>query len=77
MQDLQTIGRWLVIAGVGLAAVGALVWLVGRLTDWQNLPGTIKVETNGWTCVIPLLGSIVLSILLTILLNVIFRGSNR
>ncbi|MHB0987186.1 MAG: DUF2905 domain-containing protein [Bellilinea sp.] len=77
MQDLQTIGRWLVIAGVGLAAVGALVWLVGRLTGWQNLPGTIKVETNGWTCIIPLLGSIVLSILLTVLLNVIFRGSNR
>ena len=48
MQDLQTIGRWLVIAGVGLAAIGALVWLVGRFTGWQNLPGTIKVETNGW-----------------------------
>ena len=77
MQDLQTIGRWLLIAGVVLAVVGGLVWLVGRYTGWLNLPGTIKIEVPGLTCIIPLLGSIVLSILLTILLNVIFRNTNR
>ncbi len=77
MGDLQTIGRWLVIAGVAIAVVGALVWLLGRFTNLQGLPGTIKVEIPGLTCIIPLLGSIVLSILLTIVINLILRGSNR
>ncbi len=77
MGDLQTIGRWLVIAGVALAVVGALVWLLGRFTNLQGLPGTVKVEIPGLTCIIPLLGSIVLSILLTIVINLILRGSNR
>jgi len=77
MGDLQTIGRWLVIAGVALALVGGLVWLLGRFTNLQNLPGTVKVEIPGLTCIIPLLGSIVLSIVLTVVINLILRGLNR
>lgn len=77
MQDLQTIGRWLVIAGVILAVVGLFFWLAGRYINLQNLPGTIKVETSGLTCLIPLLASIVFSIILTLVINVIIRGLNR
>ena len=77
MGDLQTIGRWLIIAGVAVAVVGVAVWLVGRFTHLQNLPGTVKVEIPGLTCVIPLLGSIILSILLTIVINLILRSTNR
>jgi len=77
MGDLQTVGRWLVIGGVALTVVGGLVWLLGRFTKLQDLPGTVKVEVPGLTCVIPLLGSIVLSILLTVILNLLLRGINR
>ena len=77
MGDLQTIGRWLIIAGVAVVIVGVTVWLVGRFTHLQNLPGTVKVEIPGLTCVIPLLGSIILSILLTIVINLLLRGTNR
>ena len=77
MGDLQTIGRWLIIAGVAVVIVGVTVWLVGRFTHLQNLPGTVKVEIPGLTCVIPLLGSIILSILLTIVINLILRSTNR
>lgn len=77
MQDLQTIGRWLVIAGVILAVVGLFFWLAGRYINLQNLPGTIIVETSGLTCLIPLLASIVFSIILTLVINVIIRGLNR
>jgi len=77
MGDLQTIGRWLIIVGVAVAVVGVAVWLVGRFTNLQNLPGTVKVEIPGLTCVIPLLGSIILSILLTIVINLLLRGTNR
>lgn len=74
---MQDIGRWLVIGGISLAVVGGLIWLLGRFFNLQNLPGTIKIETSGLTCVIPLLASIVLSVLLTILVNGVLRGLNR
>lgn len=77
MQELQTIGRWLVIAGIILAVVGLFIWLIGRYINLQNLPGTIKIEVSGLTCLIPLLASIVFSIVLTLVINVIIRGVNR
>lgn len=76
MQDLQTIGRWLVIAGVIVAVLGTVIWLLARYLNVQNIPGTIKIETSGVTCLIPLLASIVFSIILTIVINVIIRGKN-
>lgn len=77
MEDLQTIGRWLVIGGISLAVVGGLIWLLGKYFDLQNIPGTIKIQASGLTCVFPVLASIVLSVILTILINVIIRGLNR
>ncbi|MHB8818732.1 MAG: DUF2905 domain-containing protein [Bellilinea sp.] len=76
MQELQIIGRWLVVAGVILAVLGSVIWLLARSTNLQNLPGTIKIETSGITCLIPLLASILFSILVTIIINVIIRGKN-
>lgn len=76
MTGLEAIGRWLLIAGVGLAFLGGLIWLLARaFPNLTQFPGTIRVQGAGVTCVIPLLASIVLSILLTILLNVIARIS--
>jgi len=73
MQNLDLIGRWIVIAGVALVVIGGLVWLLSKIPGVNQLPGTIKIELGSFTCVIPLLASIVLSILLTVVLNVIAR----
>jgi hypothetical protein len=68
--NLEIAGKWLLIAGLVLAILGGLVWLVGRLwPGLANFPGTIRLQAGGMTCVIPLLASIVLSVLLTVLLN--------
>jgi hypothetical protein len=77
MENFTLLGRWMVIAGLGIALLGGLVWLLGKIPSLRNLPGTIKIEGSSFTCVFPLLASIVLSILLTILLNVIARFINR
>ncbi len=74
MTGLETIGRWLLIAGVVLAVVGGVIWLLARFfPNLSQFPGTIRIQGAGVTCLFPLLASIVLSILLTILLNVIAR----
>lgn len=73
MGDFSALGKWLVAAGVGIVILGGLIWLLGKLPGLKDLPGTLKVESGGLTCVFPILASIVLSILLTIILNVIAR----
>jgi hypothetical protein len=79
LPGLESIGRWLMIAGLGLALMGSALWLIGRVlpNGAKDLPGTIRIEGSGFTCVFPLLASIVLSILLTIILNVLARFFNR
>jgi hypothetical protein len=74
MTGLETIGRWLLIAGIGLAVAGGLVWLLAKaFPNLSQLPGTIRIQGAGFTCLFPLLASVILSILLTIVLNVIAR----
>ena len=78
MFDLGQIGRWLVIAGIGLAALGGLVWLAGRSgLPLGRLPGDIRIEREGFSCFIPLASSILISLLLTLLINLIVRFLNR
>lgn len=73
MPDFVILGKWLAIAGICLLIVGGLVYLIGRIGGIQQLPGTLHWEGQGITCIFPILGSIILSILLTILLNLAGR----
>ncbi len=77
MQNLETLGRWILIIGITITVVGGLVWVLGKLTGLRSLPGTLKLEFSGVTCLIPILGSIVLSVLLTVVLNLVLRWLNR
>lgn len=71
--DMQTLGRMLLVFAAVLAALGALMWLGGRL-GLGNLPGDFRFGGQGWSCYVPIVSSIVLSVLLTVLLNLFFRG---
>jgi len=72
--NLEGIGRWLLIVGIGIALVGALMWAAGRyFPNLGQLPGTIRIQGSGFTCLIPLLGSIILSVLLTVVLNLLAK----
>ncbi|MEA4908091.1 MAG: DUF2905 domain-containing protein [Chloroflexi bacterium] len=77
MDGLDAIGKWLIIAGLVLAVTGGIVWLLGRLPGLTQLPGTLRIEGQGVTCVFPILASIVLSIVLTVILNLVARLLNR
>ncbi len=78
MGDLNSIARWLVIFGLVLAGVGGLIWLLARAgVPLGRLWGDLRFETGSITCLIPLASSILLSLVLTILLNLILRGLGR
>lgn len=63
------IGRLLIVFGVLLVVMGAAIVLLGGL---PRLPGDIYVQRKGFTLYIPILGSILVSVILTLLLNLLF-----
>jgi len=72
--DLSSIGRILIVVGLVIAVVGGVLWLMGRLgVPLGRLPGDIRIEREGFSFYFPIATSIVLSLALTIILNVIFR----
>ncbi len=77
MFDFGDLGKILVI--FGLVVVGLGVWLImfQRVPFIGRLPGDISVQGQGFSCFVPLATSIVLSILLTVILNIALRLLNR
>lgn len=66
------VGRVLLVVGLLIAAVGLLAVLGVRL-PFGELPGDIRIGGEGGSIFIPLATMIVISIVLTILLNVFLR----
>lgn len=73
MGSFVTLGKILVMIGVGVVILGGIVWLAGRLWGNQSLPGTLRFDFPGGSCIIPILASIVLSLVLTVILNLAAR----
>ncbi len=71
---MAPLGRWLMILGALLMVLGALVVLFSRL-GWPlgRLPGDLVYQRGNFTCVFPLATSLLLSLILTVLLNVLSR----
>ena len=69
---MSDFGRILILAGLLLFLIGGLFTLFPRLgITLGRLPGDIRLETDQLTCLIPIGTSILLSILLTIGLNLL------
>ncbi len=78
MFDLAAIGKWLVIIGLGLALVGGGLWLAGRFgLPLGRLPGDIRIERGGVTFYFPVVSMILISVVLTVVVNVVVRLFKR
>jgi hypothetical protein len=76
--DLVPLGKWIVILGLVLIAVGALIWLLGKTgLPLGRLPGDVRIEGENVSCYAPIVTMIVLSVILTIVLNIVVRLLNR
>ena len=69
MGDLGHLGRMLLLGGALLLALGALLLVLARLAPGGRLPGDIVITRGPVSCFVPLATSLLLSLLLTILLN--------
>lgn len=74
MPEINTLARWLLVLGFSLLAIGAVLWVLGKTgLPLGRLPGDLHFQIGGATCWIPLVSSILLSILLTLALNILSR----
>jgi len=65
-----TIGKYLIIIGLFIVIIGVLLYLLGDRMNWiGRLPGDIKIEKENIRIFIPLTTMILLSILITLILN--------
>ncbi len=71
-EGVETLGKLLLGLGLLLVAAGAAFLLASRL-GIRRLPGDVVVRRGSFTLYAPLGLMIVLSVLLTIVLNLIFR----
>ena len=66
---MADVGRILLVFGILLVVIGGGLMLFGRF----HLPGDITWKSGNVTLYIPIATSIVLSIILTVVLNFLFR----
>jgi hypothetical protein len=70
----MNLARILMVVGLIIFIIGGAVFLAGRLgLPLGRLPGDIQIQTNGATCFFPLVTMILISVILTVLANVILR----
>ncbi|NNB88549.1 DUF2905 domain-containing protein [Corallococcus sp. AB018] len=62
---MKSEGLMLVVAGLGLAVVGLLVW-AGAFSWFGRLPGDIRVESGNTRVYAPLASMLLISVLLSL-----------
>ena len=73
MSEFSGMGKFLILIGVIIIALGLILTFLPKIPYLGRLPGDIYIKKGNFTFYFPLATSILLSILLTILLNLIFR----
>lgn len=76
--DFSNIGKWIIVAGLIVTVVGGVIWLAGKMgLPLGHLPGDIHIERGGSSFYFPLATSIVLSLFLTLVINIVLRLFKR
>jgi hypothetical protein len=65
---VSELGKWLLIVGLGLSLIGGLM-LLGDKVGLFRLPGDFTFKGKNTTVYVPIATSILVSIVLTVLLN--------
>ncbi|EOD00673.1 DUF2905 domain-containing protein [Caldisalinibacter kiritimatiensis] len=69
---MEQIGRILVSIGIVLLLIGGAILLAQKL-GFGKLPGDLLIQKGNVTFFFPIVSSIILSILFTLILNLFFR----
>ncbi|HET8711328.1 MAG TPA: DUF2905 domain-containing protein [Spongiibacteraceae bacterium] len=67
-------GRWLIVVGIVLIAIGSLLQFAPWALNWfGRLPGDIRIESERGKIFIPITSMVIISIVLSLLLSLMRR----
>lgn len=69
MGDWGPMARIIIAVGIGMVILGLLMLGVGRIFPLGRLPGDILFQKGNFTVYIPLASMLIISLLLTLVLN--------
>lgn len=70
---MSEVAKFLIIIGGSLVVLGVVLLVIGRIPGIGQLPGDFQFQRGNFTVNIPLATMIVVSIILTVLLNLAAR----
>lgn len=71
---MTALSRWVLFLGLGLIVLAGVLYVLGRLNvPLGQLPGDIRIQRGNVSCFVPIVTSLILSGILTLLLNLIIR----
>lgn len=73
MSPFDSMGKTLMMFGIILLVIGAIFYFGGKFGSFGRLPGDIHVERENFSFHFPIVTSIIVSIIATILLNLFTR----
>ncbi len=66
------IGKWIILAGIVLIAVGSLVWVGSKAgLPVGRLPGDISIKGEATSFYFPIATGLVISVILTVVINLL------
>ena len=68
---MQSIGKYLIVFGAVILAAGIILTFFPRLNYFGKLPGDISIKKENYSVYFPIVTSIVISILLTLIFWII------
>ena len=75
---METISRYLMLAGIALFLIGGGVYLAAKFgIPLGQLPGDIRIEGENGSFYFPVTSSILVSVVLSILFNLISKFWNK
>jgi hypothetical protein len=71
MSPLEVMGKMILLLGGLLVILGLLLLLLSRVTMAGRLPGDFRFQWGGLSCYFPLMTGLVVSIIATLVLNLV------
>lgn len=73
MDSFSSFGKLLIILGLIFIILGIIIYFSGKIPYIGRLPGDIYIKKDRVTFYFPIVTSIILSIIITLILNIFFR----
>ena len=70
---VESLGRMVLYIGIILVLIGGFFILAAKVPWFGRLPGDITFRSGGMTIVLPITTMILVSVVLTLLLNIVWR----